>query len=156
DLKPSNVLIRAEDDAAVILDFGIAHAEGEVELTAEQMPGTLAYEAPEQIESGRRKADEAIDIWALGVLLYRLLTGTHPFRGDDAAALAREILYVDPPRPRDPRPGIPPALESLALECLAKDPAKRPPRARDVAARLERWLDSARAGTETTATAEPP
>jgi eukaryotic-like serine/threonine-protein kinase len=141
DLKPANILIRAEDDGAVVLDFGIARAAGEVALTVGlQMPGTLAYEAPEQLDSGRRRRDELIDVWAMGVILYRILTGQHPFHGDDTASLSTQILTVNPPRPREISPTIPAALDDLVMACLEKDPWARPASATEVASRLEDWL----------------
>lgn len=141
DLKPANILIRAEDDSAVILDFGIARAAGEVALTVgPQMPGTLAYEAPEQLDSSRRRRDELIDVWAMGVVLYRILTGQHPFHGDDVRSLSTQILTVDPVPPREIAPQIPIALDELILACLQKEPWARPASAAEVATRLEAWI----------------
>jgi eukaryotic-like serine/threonine-protein kinase len=141
DLKPANILIRAEDDGAVVLDFGIARAAGEVALTVGlQMPGTLAYEAPEQLDSGLRRRDELIDVWAMGVILYRVLTGQHPFHGDDTASLSTQILTVNPPRPRELSPRIPAALDELVMACLEREPWARPASATEVASRLEDWL----------------
>ena len=127
DLKPDNVLL-SRGGRVVITDFGIA------DLTAEAAPGggqpgafgTPAYMAPEQIQ--RRSNDARTDIYGLGVMLYEMLTGELPWRGDDdAVALAARLEHAAPD-PRHRRPDVPPALAALVVQCTAPDPAQRPQR----------------------------
>ncbi|MEO5882502.1 MAG: protein kinase [Caldimonas sp.] len=140
DLKPSNVLVTSEG-RAMLLDFGIAkllqqeQAEAvETELT--QLSGralTLAYAAPEQITGA--PVSIAVDIWALGVLLYELLTGRRPFLGE-RRELETAILGVDPPHPR----GLPNDLATIVLKALKKLPPERYGTVATFAEDLDRWL----------------
>ncbi|MBL9019543.1 MAG: protein kinase, partial [Myxococcales bacterium] len=121
DLKPDNVLV-ARTGRIVITDFGIAHASTSPIRTGEELVGTPAYMAPEQLESGAEIGPRA-DIYAFGAILFELLTGRRPFVGEGfQVALAR--LHQAPPDPRSLRP-VPDALAELALRCLARAPADR-------------------------------
>jgi len=121
DLKPDNVLV-ARAGRIVITDFGIAHASTSPIRTGEELVGTPAYMAPEQLESGAEIGPRA-DIYAFGAILFELLTGRRPFVGEGfQVALAR--LHQAPPDPRSLRP-VPDALAELALRCLARAPADR-------------------------------
>jgi eukaryotic-like serine/threonine-protein kinase len=92
DLKPANILVASESDEPMILDFGIAKYVGDTSLTqGRDSPGTPQYRAPEQIDVELKTRDEPIDVWALGVILYRALCGTHPFKGDDFVSLCASI-----------------------------------------------------------------
>ena len=110
------------------------HLGGEARATVEFI-GTPAYMAPEQVSRGH-KIGPAADIYALGVVLFELVTGDWPFRRDSALATAAARLTDDPPSPRVLVPDLPVAWEAAILRCLARDPAKRFARASDVIAAL--------------------
>lgn len=133
DLKPANVLVGAEG-RAVLTDFGIARASAEPALTrAQQLVGTPIYMAPEQVTG--RPVDHRADLYAFGVMLFELLTGEWPFRGETAIELALARVTQDPVDPR--ALGVPDLLATTILRCLERDPANRPQSARDVLELLE-------------------
>src|SRR5919201_3406716 len=124
DLKPGNVLFDAEGRAKVA-DFGIAHIVGTDSLTDEgTVMGTAAYISPEQVAGG--PATPATDVYAFGVLLYRLLSGRFPFESENALELARMHRDIEAPPVQTFRPDAPADLAELATAALAKDPAARP------------------------------
>lgn len=133
DLKPGNVML-LPGESVKVLDFGLAKARAEGLSLTGGMLGTAAYMAPEQIRS--EPVDGRTDLWALGVLLYEMVTGRRPFRGEHDASLAHAIVHDDPTPPSAVRDGIPSDLEAVILAMLAKDPARRPASAGEVAARL--------------------
>jgi hypothetical protein len=137
DLKPSNILLD-EHCEPLVADFGLARfLDSDVELTRTGQPmGTPAYMAPEQAD-GRATAQS--DVWALGVILYELLTGQRPFAGQTGTELTHRIRTADPPRPQALRPGLDPGPETVALKCLEKDPARRYASAGALADDLARW-----------------
>ncbi|WP_309669165.1 protein kinase [Gemmatimonas sp.] len=142
DIKPDNILLTG--DAATVADFGIAkavnsaRAEGHGEALTQIgiAIGTPAYMSPEQA-SGSDAIDQRSDLYALGCVAYEMLCGTAPFAGRPfQRQLAAQITETVPPI-AERRPGIPPALAALVMQCLAKDPALRPQEARDVVLALE-------------------
>jgi tetratricopeptide (TPR) repeat protein len=136
DLKGNNVLM-LPDGRVKLLDFGTAHIrDGLRQLTKPgEFIGTLAYASPEQFRG--KAIDHRVDLYALGVLLYRMVTGHRPFAANDPASLARLIARSKPRPPSEVIPDLPPGLEELILQLLAKRPGERPENAREVADRLE-------------------
>ncbi|WP_437753256.1 serine/threonine-protein kinase [Sorangium sp. So ce1389] len=134
DLKPKNLFLTRRPDGTPllkVLDFGLSKfiATGdsvkEASLTATGLiMGSIHYMSPEQIRS-LKYADVRTDIWALGVILYRMLTGRHPFEGDSITAVTAAIMMDTPTSILSLRPDLPPAVEALVSRCLAKDPAAR-------------------------------
>jgi tetratricopeptide (TPR) repeat protein/tRNA A-37 threonylcarbamoyl transferase component Bud32 len=158
DLKPDNVLMadaepktppgpapRLSPSARVpkVTDFGLAKTLGGGDSTLTvtgAILGTPGYMAPEQAGGESKRAGPAADVWALGAILYRLLTGRPPF----AAATPHETLYqviaADPPSPSDLVPKLPKDLVTITLKCLRKDPARRYASADELADDLNRFL----------------
>lgn len=147
DLTPRNIFILHESDEPVILDFGIAKCLTDTTLTqGVESPGTPPYRAPEQIDVKRKVSEKLIDVWAIGVNLYRIFTNDHPFHGADAHSLSSQILMERPVRPRKLNPAIPLALERLILGCLEKDARRRPPSMRALADEFEKLVETLNLG----------
>jgi eukaryotic-like serine/threonine-protein kinase len=145
DLKPSNVLLGA-DDRPRITDFGLAVAEWMAQgLTRTgEMLGSPAYLAPEQVSAHRGEVRPASDIYALGAVLYHLLTGRPPFMAATATDTLEQVLRREVLAPRRLNPLVPLELESICLRCLAKQPERRYPTARALAATLDQFVDHPR------------
>jgi serine/threonine-protein kinase len=141
DLKPANILLDEQGEPRVT-DFGLAKlCDSDLELTRPgAVIGTAAYMAPEQAAGQVDQIGATTDVWALGVILYELITGRRPFEGRGRAEYAYRICIADPPHPRALRRGLPRDLETIALKCLEKQPGQRYPSAGAVAADLARWL----------------
>jgi len=122
DLKPGNVML-LPDGTVRILDFGLAKARDQSISETGAHFGTVSYMSPEQVRGD--KVDGRADLWALGVLMYEMLTVRKPFNGDEEVAVALAILHDEPPLPSTYRSEISAALESLVLRLLRKDPARR-------------------------------
>lgn len=138
DLKLPNIMVGHEDDLPVILDFGIAKYTGDSSLTmAGRTPGTPSYRAPEQLDERLKVRDELVDIWTIGVILYRCITGRMPFVGSDFVTVSLQILQREVEFPTMPDPGLARLVEPVIRDCLSKDPRRRPQSALDVADRLE-------------------
>ena len=150
DLKPSNVMLTKT--GAKLLDFGLAKAVHESDSDRSESPtrtadtsltdagtvvGTLSYLAPEQIEG--KKADARSDIFAFGVILYEMVTGTRPFAGTSKASLIGSILKDEPAPISGLAPMAPAALDRLVRQCLEKDPDERWHSVHDVVKELK-WI----------------
>jgi serine/threonine protein kinase/tetratricopeptide (TPR) repeat protein len=130
DLKPHNIMIDREGNAR-IMDFGIARSLKTKGITGgEVMIGTPEYMSPEQVEG--KGADERSDIYALGVILYEMVTGRVPFEGDTALSVALKQKTETPKDPKEINTQIPEALSQLILRCLEKDREKRYPGAEEL------------------------
>lgn len=139
DLKPSNLfLVDKQPEKLKLLDFGLArmgNAANNITQTGVLM-GTPGYMAPEQAR-GDVTLDGRADLFALGCVLYKCLTGEAPFHGTHVVATLARILIEDPPAPSTIRGDIPAALDALVLQLLDKDPSRRPADARAVLAQLD-------------------
>ena len=123
DIKPDNIMIR-KDGITQIMDFGLAKLRGVSNLTQQgSTVGTARYMSPEQVQG--EEIDHRSDIFSLGVLLYELFSGQLPFRGVHETALMYEIVHMDPEPMSAGRSDIPPELDAIVLECLAKEKADR-------------------------------
>jgi eukaryotic-like serine/threonine-protein kinase len=162
DLKPGNIMLTKA--GAKLMDFGLAKPTQEVialasdaasptiskSLTAQgTIIGTLKYMAPEQLQGA--EADSRSDIFALGSVLYEMLTGRDAFSGKNPASIIAAILTFDPPPVRQFQPISPPLLDCIVKRALAKDPDERWQTAKDFASSL-RWIDD---GAQRDVTAVP-
>ena len=142
DLKPSNVLIDANDQPRVT-DFGLARRlEGDSQVTLTgQVLGSPNYIPPEQALGKRGKVSRQSDVYALGAMLYHLLTGRPPFQGETLTDTLQQVLNTEPLAPRLLNPSAPRDLETICLKCLEKEPARRYATAQTLADELDRFLN---------------
>src|SRR6202049_4562643 len=133
DLKPENIMVDA-DDHVKLIDFGIAGAAGARRLTfarITQAMGTPDYISPEQVKS--KRGDARSDVYALGVMLYEMVTGEVPFHGPNPLAVINERLINHPTPPRELDPEISPQLQEIIYRALERNPVNRYASARDFA-----------------------
>ena len=136
DINPENVLL-ADDGRVKVADFGLARAVETSNLTQTTglLIGTVAYLAPEQVDKGT--ADARTDVYAAGVLLWELLTGTPPYGGDSPLSVAYKHVHEDVPAPSTAVAGIPPQLDALVVQATRRDPQERPADGRALLAALQ-------------------
>jgi serine/threonine protein kinase len=142
DLKPANIL-QDEKGVVRVTDFGLAkRMEGDQQLTATgQALGTPSFMPPEQASGRRAAIGPAVDVYALGAILYAALTGRPPFQAETALDTLMQVLEREPTPLREVNADISPDLESICLKCLEKVPAQRYESAQELADELERFLN---------------
>jgi len=139
DIKPANVFFEHGDTSRVrVLDFGLAWIEDDAEFRTSDgmMLGTPGYMAPEQARG--EAVDVRADVFAMGCVLYKCLTGRGPFAGGDAVATLAKMLFEEPEPASSVRPTVPAALDELLSRAMAKEPTRRPATARAFADALRR------------------
>src|SRR5271165_997591 len=141
DLKPANILL-TRDGTPKVTDFGLARRlEGDGGLTLSGVPvGTPSYMAPEQARGNKQAIGPATDVYALGAILYELLTGRPPFRAESATATLQQVLTDEPVSPTRLNPQVPRDLTTICLKCLSKEPHRRYASAAALAEDLRRFL----------------
>jgi len=145
DLKPANILMAA-DGTPRLTDFGVAYVGAKERMTTIGIAvGTPDYMPPEALQG--QNVDARSDIWALGVMLYEMLTGTHPFKGETLPALLMNIMSSKLPDLEEIRPDVPVALADLIYRMLEKDRSARIPSVRLIGAELETIMEGLQTGT---------
>ena len=141
DLKPANVLLAA-DGTPKVTDFGLAKRGLGSDLTqTTDVLGTPAYMGPEQASGRTKFVGPEADVWALGVILFELLSGTRPFDAPTPLQIMAAVAKADVPKLRDRFPAVPPDLALVTHKCLSPDPRDRYPTAGPLATDLRNWLD---------------
>ena len=147
DLKPSNVIVAEESGKPFVADFGLAKTWSAENMLADngltqsgQLVGTPSYMSPEQATGNSKRVSPASDVYALGAILYELVTGRAPFRAATTMETIRQVIDSDPVSPRSLNPVVPGDMETICLKCLSKSPAARYPSAQALQQDLERFL----------------
>jgi serine/threonine-protein kinase len=143
DLKTSNVLFTS-DGVPKIIDFGLARSlQQDSALTLSGVSlGTPSYMAPEQVQGKRIELTATADVYALGAILYQILTGRPPFRAESGLETAQKVMTQDPVPPSRLNAEVPRDLEIICLKCLRKEPQQRYPSASALADDLRCFLRS--------------
>ncbi len=144
DVSPSNILIGKAGDVK-IADFGVARSNVQsVRTRTGNVKGKVTYMSPEQLTGG--ELDPRSDVYALGVLLWELLTGVRLHEGRNEAQIIQAVQSDDSPKPSSKNPAVPAVLDDLVLRCLSRERAQRPATAAEVADVLARWVETQPAG----------
>ncbi len=153
DIKPDNIMVNTKNRIKV-MDFGLAKLKGSLKLTrTSSTVGTLAYMAPEQIQGG--DVDARSDIFSLGIILYEMLCGHSPFKGEHEAALMYSILNEEPESVAKYRPGLPSELLHILDRALEKDPEERYQSVHDLLIDLRRLKKQSTKATRTGSIRQP-
>jgi len=141
DLKPANILVDL-DGRPYVSDFGLAKRIEEDGSSTHPgaLVGSPSYMAPEQAAPGKGSVTTVSDVYSLGAILYELLTGQPPFRGETLVRTLEKVIHNEPPRPSQINPEVPGDLETICLKCLQKEPRSRYQSAAELAADLRRYL----------------
>jgi serine/threonine-protein kinase len=141
DIKPGNIMLLADRQTIKVADFGIAHLEdgtGEQRTVVGTVMGTPQYMSPEQTRG--EKVDGRSDLFSAGIVLYQMLAGERPFRGDSVVAIATRIANEEPPPLSQKRTGVPASLRRVVDRCLAKQPSQRYQTGKELAEALTKVL----------------
>ncbi|MGB1274793.1 MAG: serine/threonine protein kinase, partial [Nannocystaceae bacterium] len=150
DIKPENIIVDLETQRLALTDFSIASnlsQERRLALSPDFLEGSLNYLSPEQTGRMNRPVDHRSDFYSLGVTFYELLTGTTPFRADEALEMVHAHIARQPVAPRELRPEIPKVLSSIVMRLLAKNAEDRYQSSRGLLADLRRFAAAHKAGT---------
>jgi serine/threonine protein kinase len=148
DIKSANIMIN-EKDQVKIMDFGLAKLKGQTKITKEGSTlGTAAYMSPEQAQGV--DVDHKTDIWSLGVVLYEMITGQLPFKGEYEQAVIYSIINEEPEPLTALRTGVPMELERIVNKTLAKDTLERYQHADDLVVDLRKLKEESKPGIKTT------
>src|SRR5699024_3398653 len=145
DIKPENVLVSTEGDIKVA-DFGLARAASNHTGTGMALMGTVSYMSPELVTGDQ--ADERSDVYALGILIFEMLTGTRPYTGESAVAIAVQHTNSRVPAPSTLVPGISAAVDDIVLHMTEPSPEDRPADATEVLILIQHLLDNPAAGEQ--------
>jgi serine/threonine protein kinase len=141
DIKPENVMLQTRSGEVKLMDFGIARLLDDTQVTMTgALVGSPAYMSPEQATTGA--IDRRSDLFSLGTVLYRMVTGTLPFRGSNPSVVLKNIIDVTYEDPAERVPSLDPALASIICKCLSKEPDDRYASAVEVRQALEQFLAS--------------
>ena len=139
DIKPANILMEADTEKPYVADFGLATREFEY-LQKGDGAGSPSYKSPEQVRREGHRLDGRSDLFSLGIVMYEMLTGNRPFRGDSISEVENRIRYADPDPPSKHKPEVPPELERICLKLLRKETSERYANGLEVASDLKDWL----------------
>ena len=134
----------ADDGTPKVTDFGLAKliiGGGSLRTQTGDLLGTPSYMSPEQAEGSHRSVGAATDVYALGAILYEMLTGRPPFKAEQPLETLRQVVHEEPVSPSRLRPRLPRDLETICLKCLHKEPARRYATAEALADELRRFLE---------------
>lgn len=155
DIKPQNILLDT-NDRPHLADFGLAVRHRDQLNVSNDMAGTTHYMSPEQIRGENHRIDGRTDLWALGVVFYRILTGRLPCAGASVQEVFQKTLYTDPVAPRQIDATIPSELERICLRCLWRQMSGRYRTATELASELLEWIRFTTGGTDSSLNSRRP